>query len=135
LEGKKHPFIWRIRSVEIFVSVSNIISWLPLFYIELCCFRTVENAPSIRLFNQEAHKLHSLTHPQIPKLQAYFMDEQINTRVLVMDFVDGKTIGGLINEVSHPKPISLYFHIICGLCDSAQTSRRIKSIPNLRSTL
>ena len=58
----------------------------------------MDSADNLKMFESEGKKLQMLSHPQIPKLEAYFRDQDLGKHVLVMQHVQGKTLLKIVQE-------------------------------------
>lgn len=66
-------------------------------------------------FEQEAHLLSALSHPGLPRVTDYFSED--DKRYLVMDLVEGKTLGELISDRKQPFPETQVLDWALQLCD------------------
>lgn len=80
---------------------------------------TTRLAEAIAQFQQEAHLLHSLSHPNLPAVYDAF--EERGRSYLVMDFIDGKTLLQLLREGNNrPLPVAhvlSYAYQLCSVLD------------------
>jgi serine/threonine protein kinase len=67
-------------------------------------------------FEQEAHMLSALSHPNLPRIQNSFSEN--GRAYLVMDYIEGKTLHQLIKEAQgRPLPVAQVIHYALQLCD------------------
>ena len=74
-----------------------------------------ERAASVARFQQEAHLLGSLSHPNLPTIYDAF--ESGGRSFLVMDFIEGKTLLQLLQEARQPLPVDQVMRYADQLCD------------------
>ncbi len=74
-----------------------------------------ERKEGLNLFEQEAKILHSLDHPNLPRLHAYFSE---NSRFyLVMAYIKGRTLESIVESTSDFIPESVVLRWCADLCN------------------
>lgn len=74
-----------------------------------------ERSEAMTRFQQEAHLLGTLNHPNLPRIYDAFGAG--GRSFLVMDFIDGKTLLQLLQEAGQPLPVDQVLHYADQLCD------------------
>lgn len=74
-----------------------------------------ERAAAVARFQQEAHLLGALRHPNMPHIYDAFEVE--GRSFLVMDFIEGKTLLQLLQESGQPLPVDRMLFYADQLCD------------------
>jgi tRNA A-37 threonylcarbamoyl transferase component Bud32 len=62
-----------------------------------------EQASAVRQFEREAKLLAQLSHPNLPKVTDYFVDQ--DKWYLIMEFVEGRTLEQVVQEAGGPLPL------------------------------
>src|SRR5579863_4480292 len=66
-------------------------------------------------FEQEAQMLHSLWHPNLPRIHDAFSER--GRAYLVMDFIDGKTLQQILKDTKGPLPVQQVLSYANQLCN------------------
>lgn len=75
----------------------------------------IERQEAVERFQQEAHLLGSLQHPNLPRIYDAFSED--GRSFLVMDYIDGKTLLQLLQDVGEPLPVEQVLYYAEQLCD------------------
>ncbi len=76
---------------------------------------TVERQDAITRFQQEAHLLQTLNHPNLTRIYDAFSEG--GRSFLVMDYIDGKTLLQLLQAAGQPLPVEQVMYYAEQLCD------------------
>ncbi|HEY1351913.1 MAG TPA: protein kinase [Ktedonobacteraceae bacterium] len=74
-----------------------------------------ERQEAIARFQQEAHLLGTLQHPNLPRIYDAFDSE--GRSFLVMDYIDGKNLLQILQETARPLPVDQVLHYADQLCN------------------
>lgn len=74
-----------------------------------------ERQEAVARFQQEAHLLETLQHPNLPRIYDAF--DTGGRSFLVMDYINGKNLLQLLREAQHPLPVDQVLHYANQLCD------------------
>jgi serine/threonine protein kinase len=72
-------------------------------------------AEAVRHFRREASILRALDHPNIPRVYAYFEDN--DRQYLVMDYIEGITLQQILDGANQPLLLGDVLKYACQLCD------------------
>lgn len=75
----------------------------------------MERQEALTRFQQEAHLLGTLNHPNLPRIYDAFGEN--GRSFLVMDYIDGKTLLQLLQDAQKPLPVDQVMHYADQLCD------------------
>jgi serine/threonine protein kinase len=75
----------------------------------------VERQDALARFQQEAHLLETLNHPNLTRIYDAFSED--GRSFLVMDYIDGKTLLQLLQDAGQPLAVEQVMHYAEQLCD------------------
>lgn len=75
----------------------------------------LERQDALARFQQEAHLLETLNHPNLTRIYDAFSEN--GRSFLVMDYIDGKTLLQLLQAAKQPLPVEQVMHYAEQLCD------------------
>ena len=75
----------------------------------------IERQDALARFQQEAHLLETLDHPNLTRIYDAFSEN--GRSFLVMDYIEGKTLLQLLQESGKPLPVEQVMHYAEQLCD------------------